>query len=120
LLPISSDAQSVAVSPFAVNSASLSASLRSQVVVLANTIKAHHSRAVLLVGMAGHVSANKRLSVSRARAEVVAQYLRADLKAIHVKGVLISAFAQYSFNGATLGKVLTSKLTTPSVVALIH
>jgi hypothetical protein len=120
LPPASSDAQSVAVSPFAVNSASLSATLRSQVVVLAHTIKADHSHTVLLVGMAGHVSAKKRFSVSRARAVVVAHYLRADLKAIHAKGVAISAFAQYSFNGATLGKVLTSKLKTPSVVALIH
>jgi outer membrane protein OmpA-like peptidoglycan-associated protein len=120
LPPASSIAQSVAVSPFAVNSASLSAPLRSQVVVLARTIKNHRANAVLLVGMAGNVTAKKRLAVARARANVVARYLRAELKALHVKGVTVSAFAQYSFNGATLGKVLSSKLKTPSVVALIH
>lgn len=72
------------------------------------------------MGMAGHVTAKKRLAVSRARAEAVARLLRSELKALDAKGVTISAFAQYSFNGATLGKVLTSKLKTPSVVALIH
>jgi outer membrane protein OmpA-like peptidoglycan-associated protein len=120
LPPTSSVAQSVAVSPFAVNSASLSAPLRSQVVNLARTIKNHHSNEVLLVGMAGHVTAKRRLAVSLARADAVARLLRTELKAIHAKGVVVSAFAQYSFNGATLGKVLTSKLKTPSVVALIH
>jgi hypothetical protein len=118
--PLTSDAQSLAVSPFAVNSAALSASLRSQVKVLARTIKNRHSHTVLLVGMAGHVTANKRLAVSRARANVVAQFLRTELKAIHAKGVTISAYAQYSFNGATMGEALISKLKTPSVVALIH
>ncbi len=113
-------AQSVAVSPFAVNSAALSSSLRSQVVTLARTIKVHHNHNVLLVGMAGRVTSKKRLAVSRERADAVAQYLRAQLRDIHAKGVTISAFAQYNFNGATLGKVLTSKLKTPSVVALIH
>ncbi len=119
--PTTSDSQSVAVSPFAENSSALSSSLRSQVVVLARTIKIHHSHTVLLVGMAGRVtSTNKRLAVSRARADAVAQFLRTRLEEIHAKGVTISAFAQYSFNGATLGKVLTSKLKTSSVVALIH
>jgi hypothetical protein len=75
---------------------------------------------VLLVGMAGKVTSTKRLAVSRERADVVAQYLRTELRDIHAKGVTISAFAQFNFNGATLGKVLTSKLKTPSVVALIH
>ncbi|HEY5093170.1 MAG TPA: family 16 glycosylhydrolase [Acidimicrobiales bacterium] len=120
LPPTSSISQSVAVSPFAVNSSTLSASLKSQVVVLAHTIETRHSHTVLLVGMAGHVTAKKRLAVSRARAEAVARLLRSELKALDAKGVTISAFAQYSFNGATLGKVLTSKLKTPSVVALIH
>jgi hypothetical protein len=92
-----------------------------QVKVLARTIKTDHSRTVLLVGMAGRVtSTKKRLDLSRARADAVAQFLRVQLKVLHVKGVTITAFAQYSFNGATLGKVLTSKLKTPSVVALIH
>ncbi len=110
----------VSVSPFAVNSAALSAPLRSQVEALARTIKVHHNHTVLLVGMAGHVTSTKRLAVSRARADAVAAFLRTQLKALHAKGVTISAFAQYNFNGATLGKVLTSKLKTPSVVALIH
>lgn len=119
--PTSGVSQSVAVSPFAVNSAALSSSLMGQVKVLARTIKTDHSRTVLLVGMAGRVtSTKKRLDVSRARADAVAQFLRVQLKVLHVKGVTITAFAQYSFNGATLGKVLTSKLKTPSVVALIH
>jgi outer membrane protein OmpA-like peptidoglycan-associated protein len=87
---------------------------------LARTIKVHHNHNVLLVGMAGRVTSKKRLAVSRERADAVAQYLRAQLRDIHAKGVTISAFAQYNFNGATLGKVLTSKLKTPSVVALIH
>jgi hypothetical protein len=87
---------------------------------LARTIKNHHSKMVLLVGMAGHVTAKKRLAVSLARAQVVARYLRTELKSIHAKGVSVSAFAQFSFNGATLGKVLKGKLKTPSVVALIH
>jgi hypothetical protein len=87
---------------------------------LAHTIKVHHNHTVLLVGMAGRVTSKKRFAVSRGRAEAVAQYLRTQLKDIHAKDVTISAFAQYNFNGATLGKVLTSKLKTPSVVALIH
>jgi hypothetical protein len=71
--------------------------------------------------MAGRVTSTKeRLAVSKGRADAVAHFLRSQLKAIHVTDVTISAFAQYSFNGATLGKVLTSKLKTPSVVALIH
>jgi outer membrane protein OmpA-like peptidoglycan-associated protein len=118
--PTSSVSQSVAVSPFAVNSAALSTSLRSQVVVMARSIKNHHNHIVLLVGMAGQVTAKKRLAVSRARADAVAQFLRSQLKVMHAKGVTISAFAQYNFNGTTLGKVLTGKLKTPSVVALIH
>jgi hypothetical protein len=50
----------------------------------------------------------------------VAQFLRTQLRAIHAKNVTITALAQFSFNGATLGKALTRKLKTPSVVALIH
>jgi outer membrane protein OmpA-like peptidoglycan-associated protein len=103
-----------------VNSAALSTSLKSQVTTLARTIKNDHKHTVLLVGMAGHVTSKERLAVSRARADAVAQYLRSQLKDIHAKDVTISAYAQFNFNGATLGKVLTSKLKTPSVVALIH
>ena len=121
-VPASSDlAQSVAVSPFAENSANLSTPLKDQVVALARKIKSDHCHTVLLVGMAGRVTTTKkRLAVSRARADAVAGLLRTQLKDIHAKGVTISAFAQYSFNGATLGKALTSKLKTASVVALIH
>ncbi len=97
----------------------MSTTLKGQVAHLAHTIKVHHNHTVLLVGMAGHVTSKKRFAVSRERADAVASYLRAQLKVIHAKGVTISAFAQYNFNGATLGKVLTSKLKTPSVVALI-
>jgi outer membrane protein OmpA-like peptidoglycan-associated protein len=119
--PNSDVAQSVAVSPFAENSASLSTPLKDQVAALARRIKTDHNHTVLLVGMAGRVTTTKkRLIVSRARADAVAVLLRSQLREIHAKGVTISAFAQYSFNGATLGKALTSKLKTASVVALIH
>jgi hypothetical protein len=88
---------------------------------LAQTIKTDHSHTVLLVGMAGRVtSTKKRLAVSLGRADAVAQFLRTQLRAIHAKNVTITALAQFSFNGATLGKALTRKLKTPSVVALIH
>ncbi len=119
--PTTNVSQSVAVSPFAVNSAALSTSLKSQVAGLAQTIKTDHSHTVLLVGMAGRVtSTKKRLAVSLGRADAVAQFLRTQLRAIHAKNVTITALAQFSFNGATLGKALTRKLKTPSVVALIH
>jgi hypothetical protein len=65
-------------------------------------------------------STKKRLAVSLGRADAVAQFLRTQLRAIHAKNVTITALAQFSFNGATLGKALTRKLKTPSVVALIH
>jgi uncharacterized repeat protein (TIGR02543 family) len=90
-----------AVGSFKKNSSSLSLALKNQIDRIALTVKAKKYSTVTLYGYTattGLVSLN--MSLSRARAQHVAQFLRLRLNALRVKGVTIRAAGE----GAIVGE----------------
>jgi uncharacterized repeat protein (TIGR02543 family) len=87
-----------AVGSFAVNSSKLTANLRLQVIRLALLSKASHFKVETLYGYTNDVgtAASQRL-VSARRANVVANFLRAELAVLHVRGVKVSSAGEGAF-----------------------
>src|SRR5665213_812633 len=91
-----------AVGVFTAKSATLSASLKTQVRRLATTIKMKKYAKVTLYGYTaatGVASLNRSLSV--ARAKNVANFLKSDLRALKVRGVAITAAGEGAVTGKT-------------------
>ena len=90
-----------AVGPFSKKSATLTSDLKAQVRHLATTIKSKKYAKVTLYGYTAETGvASLDRSLSRERALSVANYLRSELNAMKVKGVVISAAGE----GAVAGK----------------
>ena len=90
-----------AVGPFSKKSATLTSDLKAQVRHLATTIKSKKYAKVTLYGYTAETGvASLDRSLSRERASNVANYLRSELNAMKVKGVVISAAGE----GAVAGK----------------
>ena len=93
-----------AVGPFSKKSATLRSDLKAQVRHLATTIKSKKYAKVTLYGYTAETGvASLDRSLSRERASNVANYLRSELNAMKVKGVVISAAGE----GAVAGKTAT-------------
>ena len=92
-----------AVGTFSTNSSRLSNKLKSQVKRLALTIKAKKYHAVTLYGYTATTGLRSlNFSLSRARATVVANYLRTQLRLLKVKGVTIRSAGEGSVaNGSS-------------------
>jgi outer membrane protein OmpA-like peptidoglycan-associated protein len=91
-----------AVGVFSAKSATLSASLKTQVRRLATTIMMKKYVKVTLYGYTGATGvASLNRSLSAARAENVANYLKSELSALKVRGVAISAAGEGAVTGKT-------------------
>ena len=91
-----------AVGSFKRNSTALSATLMNQVKRLASYIKVKQYRNVTLYGYTSATGLSSlNMSVSRARATVVAQYLRSRLSILHVKGVAIKSAGEGAIGNKT-------------------
>jgi outer membrane protein OmpA-like peptidoglycan-associated protein len=89
-----------AVGSFKVNSSTLSGSLRNQILRIARTVKAKKYSVITLYGYTASTGlASFNISLSRARAERVAQYLRQRLDALRVKGVTIRSAGEGAIAG---------------------
>ncbi|MGC1420575.1 MAG: InlB B-repeat-containing protein [Acidimicrobiales bacterium] len=87
-----------AVGSFAINSASLTANLRIQVMRLALLSRASHFTVETLYGYTNDVgSAASQRAVSARRANVVANFLRAELAVLHVRNVRITSAGEGAF-----------------------
>lgn len=81
-----------AVGSFASNSATLTANLRTQVLRLAVLTKSGHFTAETLYGYTNNAgSVASQVAISSRRANVVAAYLRAELRSLHVTGVSVTS-----------------------------
>ena len=90
-----------AIGPFSKKSATLTSDLKAQMRHLATTIKSKKYAKVTLYGYTAETGvASLDRSLSRERASNVANYLRSELNAMKVKGVVISAAGE----GAVAGK----------------
>ena len=91
-----------AVGSFKRNSTALSAALKNQVKRLASYIKVMKYRTVTLYGYTSATGLSSlNMSVSRARATVVAKYLRSRLSILHVKGVVIKSAGEGAIGNKT-------------------
>jgi outer membrane protein OmpA-like peptidoglycan-associated protein len=81
-----------AVGSFAMNSATLTKNLKTQVLRLAVLTKTGHFTAETLYGYTNNSgSLASQIAISSRRATVVAAYLRAELRSMHVTGVTITS-----------------------------
>ena len=88
------------VGGFAVNSAALNPQIKNQVHNLAALLAVNKQKNVTIYGYTTYSTATAaNLSISQARANAVAQYLRSQLTAMHVLGVLITAKGEGSVKG---------------------
>ena len=79
-----------AVGSFATNSTTLTSNLKTQVLRLAVLTKTRHFKAETLYGYTNNSgSVASQIAISSRRANVVAAYLRAELRSMHVTGVSI-------------------------------
>jgi outer membrane protein OmpA-like peptidoglycan-associated protein len=98
------------VAPFAVNSAELTSSLKSQVAALAREIEINGDSVVALVGYSDNSgSAAQELDVSKARAADLKTYLNQELVKIKVTGIRVSVAGKgsadpVSSNGTAAGR----------------
>ena len=100
LLKSSSSTLLGSISSFAVNSAALTPQLKSQIHNLAALLAVNKQKNVTIYGYTTYSTATAaNLSISQARANAVAQYLRSQLTAMHVLGVLITAKGEGSVKG---------------------
>jgi outer membrane protein OmpA-like peptidoglycan-associated protein len=91
-----------AVGVFSKNSTNLTKSLIRQVNDLAHTIKVKRYTQVALYGYSAQTGlATLDSSLSRARADSVAAYLRRELRTLHVEGVSISASGEGAVSDST-------------------
>jgi uncharacterized repeat protein (TIGR02543 family) len=91
-----------AVGSFATNSATLTPNLKTQVLRLAVLTKSGHFTAETLYGYtnnSGSVASQK--AISSRRASVVAAYLRAELRSLHVSGVTVTSAGEGTVTSAT-------------------
>jgi outer membrane protein OmpA-like peptidoglycan-associated protein len=101
----------VTVGSFATNSSSLSTRLKLQISNLAQTIKSKNYNLVTLVGYSDASGTSvRRFGTSRARAAHVRQYLREQLAALDVKGVIIVTAGDPSTR-ATASNTMTADTT---------
>ncbi len=81
-----------AVGSFATNSATLTSNLKTQILRLAVLTKTGHFKAETLYGYTNNSgSVASQVAISSRRANVVAAYLRAELRRMHVKGVTVTS-----------------------------
>jgi uncharacterized repeat protein (TIGR02543 family) len=81
-----------AVGSFATNSATLTKNLKTQVLRLAVLTKTGHFKAETLYGYTNNSgSVASQMAISSRRASVVAAYLRAELRSMHVVGVSVTS-----------------------------
>jgi hypothetical protein len=81
-----------AVGSFATNSATLTSNLKTQILRLAVLTKTGHFKAEALYGYTNNSgSVASQVAISSRRANVVAAYLRAELRRMHVKGVTVTS-----------------------------
>jgi uncharacterized repeat protein (TIGR02543 family) len=87
-----------AVGSFAINSSSLTANLRIQVMRLALLSRASHFTVETLYGYTNDVgSVASQRAVSARRASVVANFLRAELAVLHVRNVRVTSAGEGAF-----------------------
>lgn len=98
-----------AVGSFAINSAKLTANLKTQVHRLAVLTKSDHFIAESLYGYTTDTgSVSSQLAISNRRANAVAAYLRSQLRSLHVEGVTVTSAGEGTFKtetGATFRRV---------------
>ena len=98
-----------AVGSFAINSAKLTANLKTQVHRLAVLTKSDHFIAESLYGYTTDTgSVSSQLAISNRRANAVAAYLRSQLRSLHVEGVTVTFAGEGTFKtetGATFRRV---------------
>lgn len=88
------------IGSFPVNSASLTPQLKLQIQNLASLLAAGKQKNVTIYGYTTYSTAKAaNLAISQARANSVAQYLRTQLTAMSVFGVLITAKGEGSVRG---------------------
>jgi uncharacterized repeat protein (TIGR02543 family) len=81
-----------AVGSFATNSATLTSNLKTQILRLAVLTKTGHFKAETLYGYTNNSgSVASQVAISSRRANVVAAYLRAELRSMHVTGVTVTS-----------------------------
>jgi outer membrane protein OmpA-like peptidoglycan-associated protein len=98
-----------AVGSFAINSATLTANLKTQIHRLAVLTKSDHFTAESLYGYTTATgSVSSQLAISNRRANAVAAYLRSQLRSLHVAGVTVTSAGEGTFKtqtGATFRRV---------------
>ena len=100
LLKSSSSTLLGTISSFAVNSSALTPQLKTQIQNLASLLAAGKQKNVTIYGYTTYSTAKAaNLAISQARANSVAQYLRTQLTAMSVFGVLITAKGEGSVRG---------------------
>ena len=91
-----------AVGNFSKNSSSLTAALKSEVKHFALSVKGKKYHSVLLYGYTATTGLQSlNLSLSRARAIGVADYLRAEFRVLNVKGISISSAGEGAIAGGS-------------------
>jgi len=92
------------ISSFAVNSSTLTPQLKTQIHNLAVLLSINKQKNVTIYGYTTYSTATaSNLKISQARANAVAQYLRTQLTAMGVSGVLITAKGEGSVRGQVTG-----------------
>jgi len=92
------------ISSFAVNSSTLTPQLKTQIHNLAVLLSINKQKNVTIYGYTTYSTATaSNLKISQARANAVAQYLRTQLTAMGVSGVLITAKGEGSVRGQVAG-----------------
>jgi len=104
LLTSSSSTLLGTISSFAVNSSTLTPQLKTQIHNLAVLLSINKQKNVTIYGYTTYSTATaSNLAISQARANTVAQYLRTQLTAMSVFGVLITAKGEGSVRGQVAG-----------------
>jgi len=104
LLTSSSSTLLGTISSFAVNSSTLTPQLKTQIHNLAVLLSINKLKNVTIYGYTTYSTATaSNLAISQARANTVAQYLRTQLTAMSVFGVLITAKGEGSVRGQVTG-----------------
>lgn len=111
----------VTVSPFKTDSSTLSSGLKTQIRSLAETIKAKGYTEVTLVGYSDDlVTPAKDLAASKKQALAVAAYLKQQLGALQVSGIIVSAVGNGRAPSAATSPAPPGRATGERVVALIY
>ena len=111
LLKSSSSTLLGTISSFAVNSSALTPQLKTQIHKLAVLLAVNKQKNVTIYGYTTYSTAKAaNLAISQARANSVAQYLRTQLTAMNVFGVLITAKGE----GSVRGQVALPDCATPA------